>query len=611
MHAKDTPEEDTLTHAFVARWTRVLAVCVLLAVGFLGSCWECARADTLQVCPSGCMYKRIAVALWDAHAGDVVMVGAGTYIESIGLKRGVKVLGAGPQVTFLISEGRPAVVGTGSLTTTCVLDGFTIIGGTQDPTSRGGAIYIDSGAQEIISNNVISGCVATQKGGGIYIEGEGTAPTIVNNQFIGNAVHGVAGAAIYVQDAAPVIEGNTFFNNVAQKDGGALAVYTIDRPRFQATISSNTFISNTALAKGGAIYIEGASPTIRANIIVSNTAMAGAGIFVNSYSNAMVQDNLIAHNVTCEASDDCAGGGLAIVGGSEPCVDRNVIHQNAAVRGDGIYVDCATSDITNNVITENGGANVLLNAASSYIVNNTILGSSRSGTVGIDLFGVCCPRIVNNIVAFGDYGIRGDGKGLPAILYNDMWLNSEGDYCGVDADDTNLSVDPLFRDLPGGDYHLDASSPLIDAGSTVDAPSLDFEGERRPADGNGDSVAVVDIGADEYTAPATVTCTLTATPAATATSTLTATSTGTPTATATSTPTATSTGTPTATPTSTPTVMPTSTLTATPTTTSSATPTPTRTSTRTATTVPTATVTLTRTRSPWGFHVCLPIVRRQ
>jgi len=62
----------------------------------------------------------------------------------------------------------------------------------------------------------------------------------------------------------------------------------------------------------------------------------------------------------------------------------------------------------------------------------------------------------------------------------------EGNFCG----------DPLFvRTAWGtvGDYHIQASSPAVDAGVCTGAPTNDFEGDQRPQG------AACDIGADEFT----------------------------------------------------------------------------------------------------------------
>ena len=63
-----------------------------------------------------------------------------------------------------------------------------------------------------------------------------------------------------------------------------------------------------------------------------------------------------------------------------------------------------------------------------------------------------------------------------------------------------IETDPRFVDGSGADFHLQASSPAIDAGSSNDAPNDDFAGSRRPQDGNEDGTSVYDIGAYEATA---------------------------------------------------------------------------------------------------------------
>jgi len=68
---------------------------------------------------------------------------------------------------------------------------------------------------------------------------------------------------------------------------------------------------------------------------------------------------------------------------------------------------------------------------------------------------------------------------------------AEGEMYGDDY----VEGDPLFADPEGADFHLQAGSPAIDAGSAADAPVDDFDGDSRP-DGER-----YDIGADEYVLP--------------------------------------------------------------------------------------------------------------
>ena len=67
----------------------------------------------------------------------------------------------------------------------------------------------------------------------------------------------------------------------------------------------------------------------------------------------------------------------------------------------------------------------------------------------------------------------------------------------------HISANPMFIDSATGDYHLQSGSPCIDTGdnSAPSLPSTDFEGDPRIVDGDDDTVATVDMGADEYFVP--------------------------------------------------------------------------------------------------------------
>jgi hypothetical protein len=62
----------------------------------------------------------------------------------------------------------------------------------------------------------------------------------------------------------------------------------------------------------------------------------------------------------------------------------------------------------------------------------------------------------------------------------------------IQTGDNILEYPDLVNESPMGDFHLNAGSPCINAGTTTGASDHDMDDETRPADG------AVDIGADEY-----------------------------------------------------------------------------------------------------------------
>jgi hypothetical protein len=74
------------------------------------------------------------------------------------------------------------------------------------------------------------------------------------------------------------------------------------------------------------------------------------------------------------------------------------------------------------------------------------------------------------------------------------------DGTGSLIEEHRLSGNPGFVDEAGGDFHLAIGSPLIDAGGPGPLPSgtADLDGNPRPSDGNGDGIAVTDVGAFEF-----------------------------------------------------------------------------------------------------------------
>src|SRR5207248_3863907 len=117
-------------------------------------------------------------------------------------------------------------------------------------------------------------------------------------------------------------------------------------------------------------------------------------------------------------------------------------------------------------------------------------------------------QLINNIIVAPsfDVGVYCDNlrdTNPPIFKSNDVFGFSPfptayGGFCGNQTGlNGNISVDPQFIDAPNGDFHVRPGSATIDAGTSELAPATDLIGIPRPADGNGDGGAAVDMGAYE------------------------------------------------------------------------------------------------------------------
>lgn len=211
------------------------------------------------------------------------------------------------------------------------------------------------------------------------------------------------------------------------------------------------------------------------------------------------------------------GTGIYCSWGSSPTIANNIITGNRASKGGGIYCFWLSSPtIINNVITGNsasinGGGIYCEYYSSPTITNNVITGNEASGRLrndgggGIYCYHHSSPTITNNIIT-GNMSNSGGGGihcyyfSSPSITYDDVWGNFPLDYSDCVAGTASISEDPLFVDPTISDYQLRAGSPCIDTGDN-EAPGLpesDLDVNPRIVDGDGDGVAVIDMGAFEY-----------------------------------------------------------------------------------------------------------------
>lgn len=236
-------------------------------------------------------------------------------------------------------------------------------------------------------------------------------------------------------------------------------------------------------------------------------------------------------------------GALAIGNGSaRTWVVNNLIRDNA---GNGILVEGSgapgddTVYIVNNTVLRNGynGARVTRKRL-VYLINNLVVGNGTAeATGGGNLnYGVDSGR-------FGLFREGQPGQGVleaTVLLFNVFYRNGEGHPSGIGGDIANVTqvfedggdsgnsttfgnehgspaiVGCVFTDCtadhdlaeifvdPATDLHVVSTAPAVDYGlddlehnGAQRVPVMDFEGQARPVDGDGDGTVRTDVGYDE------------------------------------------------------------------------------------------------------------------
>ncbi|MFE4605037.1 right-handed parallel beta-helix repeat-containing protein [Kitasatospora indigofera] len=215
--------------------------------------------------------------------------------------------------------------------------------------------------------------------------------------------------------------------------------------------------------------------TIRNNVI---DRTGQNGITFMGGSDITVQHNLVGRT-GWDAGTGSWSSGINLWGmyGGNNVVDGNVTYHNVDVSGyhtdgNGIIVDLSyyngSARITNNVSFENGGAGIqLTNSSGGTVVNNTlyengkeptyIYGGTGLGFYGSEAFDHATVR--NNVVRQS----FGNGLNAPSAFTNSVLSNN-------DIQGQSGYQDPQFTAAGSADFSTSASSPVVNAGTSTDAP---------------------------------------------------------------------------------------------------------------------------------------------
>ncbi|MEW6218942.1 MAG: choice-of-anchor Q domain-containing protein [Thermodesulfobacteriota bacterium] len=500
-------------------------------------------------------YTSIQAAIDNSFDGDLILVADGTCTETITVNNKdltiVSVNGAGATTIDGNSAATVVTLANGADT---ILDGFTITGGNR-ASGYGSGIVISSSSPVIRNSIVIgnysqratavyasgsgsfvtiSGCTvdsntSSLEGPGIYLA-SGVSAAIVDTTFSNNSTPNGHGGGLYMTtgaNASLTVSGSTFSNNDVSTFGGGLyvagsagtvtvsiedtvfdsgnsaqrggAMYIADSgATLSLAISDSTVSGNSASLEGGALFVSGAdSVVIEGSTIAGNSSTDAGGLKVSSAGSLTVTDTSIRDNT----ASGSVGGGM-VLSGATALFDGCAITGNmAGGRGGGGYVYTASPTFRNCIVSGNkatgfeGGGLVFDGAGVAASIVNSTFSGNKAGTTGGAIGNRNSASItVKNSILYGDGGGVGSSEIFGAVSASYSLIGQYG-YGGGN----NLNTKPYFIDpqsyesapTSSGDYHVQLSSPAIDAGTSDGAPGDDFDGDLRPLG------AGIDMGADE------------------------------------------------------------------------------------------------------------------
>ena len=397
----------------------------------------------------------IQTAINAANNGDTVVVAPGTYIENLDfLGKAITVTSSdGPSLTIVDGNAAgPVATFKTNEGVNSVLNGFTLRNGVP--------------SQAIPSDGM--------SGAGVWIYY--SSPTITNNFIVSN--HSICGIGMKIQGGSAMVRGNT--------------------------ISDNTQAGATGNCGGGGIDVTGdsshpsATPQIIGNTIMKNDLSGGgygAGIAVESFASPLIENNDIVGNTAYNS-----GGGIFLQSSGTPVVVQNIILNNnsrAGGSGGGIAVFSAATVVNNTIVqnsTFDGSSGIFADGVSQFTISNNIV-VAASGQIGI-----VCSLLSSSLPVFSHNDVTSSG--------GQAWSTTCASFASTNG---NISADPLFATSTTVDFHLQATSPAIDAGDDTapNIPQQDYDGNPRIVVGNATTgSATVDMGAYEFVPTAAPAATL-------------------------------------------------------------------------------------------------------
>lgn len=283
--------------------------------------------------------------------------------------------------------------------------------------------------------------------------------------------------------------GFTLINGSAEYGGGIFAEGST------LALADCSVSGNEAGENGGGLHLTDVTLNVTDSYIRSNHAgNAGAGILASG--SRLTLDGL---DLSSNLADGWGGAG-GYVYESSLSLSNAEVRANQAPSGSntgggaGLYLRDVSGEIRGTVFAGNesvarGGAIYMESGNDMAVTNVTFVGNiALNGGALFLLYAECQPVFVNVILAYNESTDQAGGvwdySASPSWAWSDLYGNDPGDYYGDDSpvgEQGNMAVAPDFIDFDARvdarswDLHLDAGSPLVDAG---DPSMVDDDGSR-------------------------------------------------------------------------------------------------------------------------------------
>jgi len=190
---------------------------------------------------------------------------------------------------------------------------------------------------------------------------------------------------------------------------------------------------------------------------------------------AYCQWTSMVSNCVLSGNSTAIGGGAAGYGTLKQCtLIGNIASQNGGGANWTTLIDC--------LVVSNSAANLGGGAAQGQLINCTVVGNSASQGGGF-----YATASANTILFYNSATNGANYVSDSQTLYNCCTIPLPSYGTG------NITNEPVFVDFAAGDFHLQSTSPCIDAGNNSYTSNLeDLDGQPRIVNGT------VDMGAFEF-----------------------------------------------------------------------------------------------------------------